>query len=171
MTATAQKPEKAPASAPAEQWSPAAAEQRLAALLAELAVPWEELHCGTKDVEEGNLLNLALKLALIANYTVRCNHVLTRLLARRTLLRETLEQSTDRRLAEPAAEGKRQAIDIRRAALIHETPALRRMKIDLIEGQAQIDALSGAKDSLDLLWKTCSRIISARSAEPLDRGS
>ena len=150
-------------------WSPAAAVERTEALLAELAIPWEELHCATKDVEEGNLLNLSHKLARIANYAVRVNHVLTRLLARRTLLRETLEQATDRRLAEPQTDGKRLAIDLRRAALIHETPALRRMKIDLIETASQVEVLTGAKDSLDLLWKTCSRIMSARQSEPLDR--
>jgi len=151
----------------ADDWNLAAAEKRVQKVVGDLAVPWDSLHCGTKDVEEGNLVNLSLKLAYISHHIVRVNNLLTMLLAQRTLRRETLDQALDRRLAEPG-DGKRMAKDVKRAALIHNSPQLRQLKIDVMEGMATIEALGMVKDSLDVLWRTASRIISARLREPIE---
>ena len=114
------------------------------------------------------LLNLAMKLAKISHYIVQVNGLLTRLLAQRTLRREVLEQAVDRRMAAGAGDGRRMAQALRRAALIHDTAPLMALKTEVMEAQAQIEALGQVKESLDVLWRTCSRIISARLKEPLE---
>jgi hypothetical protein len=52
--------------------------------------------------------------------------------------------------------------------IIHEQKPLRNAKIDLIEAGAFLKAMEHTKDSLDTLWRTASRIISARLKEPID---
>lgn len=153
---------------PAQKYSWERAAAEVDKLVEDLKIPWAELHCATQEVEEGNLLNLSNKLARGVYYIVAVNHQLTGLLARRSLLREVLDLTVHRTLATEAREGRQPALALRTAVLITSEPELRKMKITLMEANAKIEALGAVKDSLEALWRTASRIISARLKEPLD---
>lgn len=153
-------------------WREAAA--RADKIVEGLTVPWGELLCTTEDVADGNLMNLSGKLAKISYYIVQCNNILTRLLSMRSLAKESLEQAVNKALAMEAAfgtSGKSPAQALRAASLVSRNRQLRSLKIELMEAGAQIEALSTVKESLDVLWRTASRVISARASEPIDRGA
>ena len=61
------------------------------------------------------------------------------------------------------------AIEARRAAIISRDKRLRNTKIECVESAAAIKALENVGESLDVMWKTTSRIMSARQHEPIDR--
>lgn len=154
-------------------WRDAAA--RAEKLVSDLEVPWPQLEVAAAEVEAGNLMELSKKLALTAHYIVRVNDLLTPLLARQHTAKEMLEHAVARGMANveinpaPDAPKKLPARELRAAAYISRDKRLRNMKIEIIEGGAAIKVLEQTRDSLDLLWRTTSRLISARSAEPLDR--
>lgn len=143
--------------------------EKAEALLAELAIPWEELRLSDIDVQQGNLLLMSEKLARITHHIVVLNNRLTGYLARQTAAKEVLEHAVNRNMARPEENGRRLNKDVRIAVEISRAKPLRNMKIELIEDGAAIKVLELTRDSLDLMWRTVSRCISARTAEPLDR--
>ena len=141
--------------------------------IAELAIPWEELHVTGPEIDQGDLMTLSKKLAMASHFIVKVNGLLTVATAQHAAGKEALEQATGQMMAQEDkfgewGEGRKPAIAVRTAALIHKRKPLRNAKIDIIEGGAFIAALSHTKDSLETLWRTASRIISARLKEPLE---
>ena len=146
---------------------------KVQAALDELNIPWEELHVTGPEIEAGDLMTLSKKLAMTSHYIVRVNNLLGLSTARHAAAKEALEQATNQMMAQQdkfqdKGEGRKPAIAVRAAALIHQRKPLRNAKIDIIESGAFAAALTHTKDSLDTLWRTASRIISARLKEPLE---
>lgn len=138
--------------------------------LDELDIPWEELHVTGPEIESGDLMALSKKLAIASHYIVQVNDVLTLMEARYSAAKEALEQASHQRIAreDKHEEGRRPAIAVRIAAIIHQEKPLRNAKIDVIEAGAFLKAIGHTKDSLEVLWRTASRIISARLREPIE---
>lgn len=139
--------------------------------IAKLEIPWEDLSLASEDVLETELVELSVKLARISSYMVRVNNLLAVATARHYAAKEALEQAVNRRLANDelqAQGGKLPAIALRTAAVISRQKPFRNAKIDSIETGALIRALEQVKDALDVLWRTASRIMSARIKEPID---
>jgi hypothetical protein len=92
--------------------------------------------------------------------------------ARQSAAKEALDHAANQRIGRDEKrsqeEGRRPAIAVRAAMLIHAEKPLRNAKIDVMESGAFLKALEHTKDSLDVLWRTVSRIISARLKEPID---
>lgn len=138
-----------------------------------LDIPWEELRVTGEEIESGNLFALAKKLALISHNIIKVNDFLTLVAARHSAAKEALEQASNQRLARDDKYGgdegaRRPAIAVRLAAMIHQEKPLRDAKIEVIEAGAFLKAMEFTKDSLDVAWRTVSRIVSARLAEPND---
>jgi len=143
---------------------------RADAALVELAIPWDELRLTDLDVQQGNLLVMSERLARITYHIVQVNNKLTGLVSRHAAARELLEHAVNRGLGRSGEEAERRFTkDVRIALLISRVKQMRNMKIELIEGGAAIKALELTRDSLDLMWRTVSRCVSARMSEPLDR--
>jgi hypothetical protein len=134
-----------------------------------LAIPWPELALSDIDVQQGNLMLMSEKLARITYHIVSVNNQLVFFVSRQVAAREVLEHAVNRNLARPEPDGRKLNKDIRIAVEISRAKPLRNMKIELIEAGAIIRSLELTRESLDLLWRTVSRCISARAAEPLDR--
>ena len=144
--------------------------EKAEAAVAGLEIPWEELQITGADVEQGDLLALTKKLATASTHIVHLNDILTGAMVRMSAAKEAVDQAVHQMMAsrEAQEEGRPPAIAIRIAALIHKHKPLRNAKIEIIEAGATIKALEVTKDSLDILWRTASRIISARLKEPVD---
>lgn len=141
-------------------------------LVEELAVPWEDLSLDENDITNPELMNLSEKLARISYYIVQTNNKLTRLLAIQSASRETLDHAVSRMLAsgdDLNGVKPKPSIESRRAAIISEDARLRNTKIEIVESGAAIKALENMRESLDVMWKTTSRIMSVRIHEPIDR--
>lgn len=139
--------------------------------LDELDIPWEELYVSGPDIEQGDLMALSKKLAMTSHYIIKVNDLLTRMMARYSAAKEALDQASNQRLAREnrsKEEGRKPAIAARLAAIIHQEKPLRNAKIDSIEAGAFIKAMEYTKDSLDILWRTASRVIAARLKEPIE---
>ena len=144
--------------------------EKASKLVEELAVPWGELAITSLDVQDGNLMALSEKLARTSFYIVQVNNHLTRLLATQYAAKEMLEHAVNRSMArgDSSEGGRKPAIAARQAAIISQDKRLRNMKIEVIESGAAIKSLETLRESLDLLWRTTSRIISSRMSEPTD---
>jgi len=139
-------------------------------LLSALEVPWEELQLSEVDVQQGNIMLMTEKLARIAHYIVKMNSLLSGILARQVSSRDLLDHAVSRALGmNDDSDGKRQVKDVKIAMIISGNKKLKSLKIELIELGAAVKLLELNKESLDLIWRTVSRCISARSAEPIDR--
>ena len=141
-------------------------------LIEELAVPWEELALEEDDITNPELMNLSEKLARIAYYIVQTNNKLTRLIAIQSASKETMDHAVYKLLAsgdDLNGEKPKPSIEARKAAIISLNEKLRSTKIEVIESGAAVKSLENVKESLDIMWKTTSRIMSARIHEPIDR--
>ena len=141
-------------------------------LIEDLAVPWEELALDEDDITNPELMILSEKLAKTAYYWVQTNNKLTRLLAIHSASKETLDHAVGRMLASGEdinGVKPKPSIESRRAAIISEDTRLRDTKIEIVESGAAIKALENMRESLDVMWKTTSRIMSVRIHEPIDR--
>ncbi len=137
-----------------------------------LDIPWDDLAVSEDDITEGNLVVLSEKLAKTSYYIVQTNNVLTRVVAVQAASKEALEHAVSRILArgdDINGVSPKPAIEARRAAIISKDKRLRNTKIELVESQTALRALESVKESLDISWKTVSRIMSARLHEPIDR--
>lgn len=143
---------------------------KIEAALDELDIPWEDLHVSGEDVQSGDLMGLSKKLAMASHHIVKVNAILARTAARHSAAKESLEHAANQRAGrdEKYIEGKKPAVALRLAMLIHAEKPLRNAKIDVIEAGAFLKAMEYTKDSLDVLWRTASRLISARLREPID---
>ncbi len=135
-----------------------------------LEVPWGELQVDAMHVSETNLVIFSELLAKVSYYIVKVNDHLILLQAKAYASKEALEQAVNKRLYydEKESEGKTPAIALRTAAVISRTKAFRNAKIELIESNTAIKSLEVVHASLERLWQTASRILSARLKEPLD---
>ncbi len=141
-------------------------------IVEDLAIPWEELYVDESDITDGNLINLSEKLAKTSYHIVQVNNHLTRSVAVQAAAKETLDHAVNRILArgdDINGVSPKPAIDARKAAIISRDKRLRNTKIELVESGALIRSLDNIKESLDMIWKTTSRILSARLHEPIDR--
>jgi len=141
-------------------------------IIEELAIPWDDLAVSEDDITEGNLVVLSEKLAKTSYYIVQTNNVLTRVVAVQAASKEALEHAVSRILArgdDINGVSPKPAIEARKAAIISKDKRLRNTKIELVESQTALRALESVKESLDISWKTVSRIMSARLHEPIDR--
>lgn len=159
---------------PLEQWEESAAAAQ--AVIDGLGIPWSEIEISQTDVEDGNLMLLSKRLAVSASFIVRLNGILTPLLAKQHAATEMLDHAVAARLAQQETDPKpedspkrKPARDMRAAYLISHDERLRALKISIINLDTTILTLEQTRDSLDLLWRTTSRLISARAAEPIDR--
>lgn len=141
--------------------------ERAEKMVQDLAIPWEQLTVTDLDIGDGNLMLLSEKLARAAYYIVQVNNQLTRLLALQAVAKEMLEHAANRNLAREY-DGPKLAIAVRTAVEISRNKPLRNLKIEIIESTAAIKALETVKDSLETLWRTTSRVMSARIKEPID---
>ena len=141
-------------------------------IIKKLEIPWDDIIIDNIDIEEGNLILLSEKLAKTAYYIVQANNYLTRHIAVQSASKEALDHAVNRIIARgDDIEGvsPKPSIDARRAAAISRDKRLRNTKIEYIESTAIIKSLETVKESLDITWKTTSRIMSARLQEPIDR--
>ena len=136
-------------------------------LIAELNIPWGEIAITDLDIQDGNLMIMSEKLARISFYIVQVNNRLAYLAATNYAAKEMLEHAVNRVLAR-GSEEKRAAIAVRTAAAISRDKRLRNLKIESIESGTAMKALEATRDSLETLWRTTSRIISSRMAEPIE---
>lgn len=140
--------------------------------LDELNIPWEDLHVTGDDIQSGDLMRLSKKLAMASHYIVKLNDLTTVVAARQSAAKEALEHASNQRVGRDEihdkSEGRKPPIAIRIAMIIHSNKPLRNAKIDVIESGAFLKAMEHTKDSLDFVWRTTSRIISARLKEPID---
>ncbi len=134
----------------------------------DLKIPWDDLVVTEEDIVEGNLIALSGKLAKISGFHVRINQKLATQAARLVASKEALDHAVARILANPPPEGPKLSIGVRSALAISQQTPLRHAWIDSIESAAFVKALEQTRDSLDLLWRTCSRVISARIREHID---
>ncbi len=152
-------------------WYTKAVEQ-VETALDELNIPWEDLHVTGDDIESGDLMRLSKKLAMASHYIVKINDLTTIVAARHAAAKEALEHASNQRAGRDEkydkSEGRKPTIAVRLAMIIHSEKPLRDAKIDVIEAGAFLRAMEHTKDSLDVLWRTASRIISARLKEPID---
>src|SRR3990167_7504995 len=144
--------------------------EKASKLVEELSVPWGELAITTLDIQDGNLMALSEKLACTSFYIVQVNNHLTGLLAAQYAAKEMLEHAVNRsrERGESGGGGRNPAIAARQAAIISQDKRLRNMKIEIIESGAAIKSLETLRESLDLLWRTTSRVLSSRMSEPID---
>ncbi len=153
-------------------WWYTQAVEKVEAALDELNIPWEDLRVSEDAVASGDLMELSKKLALTSHYIVRVNDLLTSTAARYYAAKEALEQAANQRVGRDEkydkTEGRKPAIAVRLAMIIHAEKPLRNAKIDIIEAGAFLKAIEYTKDSLDTLWRTASRVISSRLKEPID---
>jgi hypothetical protein len=133
-----------------------------------LAIPWDDLEVAGEDIEEGNLVELSKRLALISYQLVRANKLVGQVALRHHAAKEALGHASHLILSREKAEEKKSAIAVRLAAAISRQKPLRNAQIEVIEAGAMLKALERTVDALDILWKTVSRIMSARLREPLD---
>ena len=141
-------------------------------IIEELKIPWDDLHVSEDDITNSNLITLSEKLAKISYYIVQTNNYLTRSVAIQAASKDTLDHAVNRILArgdDISGVSPKPSIDARRAAAISRDKRLRNSKIEYIESTAIIKSLETVKESLDITWKTTSRIMSARFQEPIDR--
>lgn len=150
-----------------QTWWWRAAVDKAEALVDGLAIPWGELTVTDLDITDGNLMTLSEKLARTSFYIVQANNKLTRLLALNSAAKDTLEHAVSRTIGRDD-DGRRSTKDVKIAAAISRDKRLRNLKIELIESTSAIKALETTKDSLETLWRTTSRIVSARLKEPID---
>jgi hypothetical protein len=139
--------------------------------LTALNIPFEELRVTEEDIESGDLMRLSKKLAISSHYIIKVNEMLTLVEARNSAAKDALDHASNQRVGRDErykGEGRQPAIAVRIAMAIHEEKPLRNAKIDVIETAAFLKALEHTKNSLDILWRTASRIISARLKEPID---
>jgi len=147
--------------------------QKVESMLDDFNIPWEDLHVTKELIEAGDLMELSKVLAETSHYIVRVNQQYGLIAARLSAAKEALDQATHQILGSREAQqeetaGRKPAIAVRVAALIHKQKPLRNAKIEVIEATAFMRALEQTKESLDVLWRTASRIISARLKEPID---
>lgn len=135
-------------------------------LIEELAIPWETLAINDLDITDGNLMALSEKLAKTSFYIVQVNNKLSRLLAVQSAAKDTLDHSVNRILSRDM--DSKGTVAVRTASAISRDKRLRNMKIELIESNAIVKALETINESLELLWKTTSRILSCRMYEPAE---
>ena len=141
-------------------------------LIEDLEIPWDEITIDNTDIEEGNLAILSEKLAKVAYYEIQVNNKLTRFVAVQAASKEALDHAVSRILArgdDVDGTKPKPSIDARRALIISRDKRLRNTKIEIIESGTAMKSLELTKESLDILWKTISRILSARLHEPIDR--
>jgi len=146
-------------------WYPKAIE-KAEKLAASLEIPWEQMKPSIKEIEDGSISGLTEKLSLTAAHIIRLSTVLAPLEAGLVARKETLDQAVHRKIA--VTPENKQSITIRSADLIAGSKALKIAKIEIIEAQTQKVMLEKFLDALNIQWKTLSRIISARLAEPLE---
>lgn len=168
-------------------WNWRQAVEKAEKAIAELAIPWAQLECSGPEIAAGDLTAYSEKLAKTSHFIVRVNLILTTLVTRQISAREQLEHAVALKLERqetygmeamflPAAKaggeeppkGRKPAQALRAAATISKDKRLRNMKIEVMETAAAIKALEITKEALDLLWRTTSRLMSARMAEPID---
>lgn len=145
--------------------------ERAEKAVAALEIPWDELHVTGEEAEEGNLAVLSKKLAVTSYHIVQVNNVLSGSAVRLAAAKEAVEQAVHQMIASRDSqdgEGRRPPIAVRIAALIHQHKPLRNGKIEIIESTAAMKALEQTKESLDVIWRTASRLISTRLKEPID---
>ncbi len=149
-------------------WWYHAAEKKIAEQVEALEIPWDDLVVTEEDIQEGNLIALSGKLAKISGFSVKINQLLATQAARLVASKEMLDHAVLRKLADPPEdrEGPKLSIGVRSALAISQSKPLRHAKIDSVESGAFVKALETTRDSLDVLWRTCSRVISARLREP-----
>ena len=135
-----------------------------------LEIPWDELDAVELSVVEAQMIEFSERLAKISHYVVKVNNLLVMFHPRFFAAKEALEQGVNRRLAldSVGAEGKQPAIALRTAAAISRQLPFRQAKIEIIELGAAIKALEATKESLEHMWATVSRMLSARLKEPID---
>lgn len=141
-------------------------------LIEELEIPWEELAISEEDITDSNTMILCEKLAKANYYIVQTNNKLTRLIAIQSASKEVLDHAVNRILArgdDIDGVSPKPSLDARRAFIISRDKRLRNAKIESIESLAAIKSLENVRESLDMTWKTTSRILSARFHEPVDR--
>lgn len=141
-------------------------------LVEELAIPWDNLALDETDITDGNTMLLTEKLSKTSFYIVQTNNKLAHLLAIQSASKEAMDHAVNRIIArgdDIDGVSPKPSIDARRASIISRDKRLRNTKIEAIESSAAIKALESVKDSLDITWKTISRILSARFHEPIDR--
>ena len=152
-------------------WWPDAVE-KAEKIIKDLEIPWDDLAVSEDDITDGNLVALSEKLAKTSYYIIKTNNILTRVVATQAASKEALEHAVSKILAtgdDINGRSHKPAIEARRAAIISNNARLREAKIDLVESQTILRALENVKESLDISWKTISRILSARLHEPIDR--
>lgn len=163
-------------------WSWRQAAEGAQKLVEGLQIPWTDLECSGPEVAVGDLMAYSEKLAKTSHYIVRVNALLAPLASRQVAAKEQLDHAVNLKMARQETYGmegdfaagettkpaRKPAQALRAAATISKDKRLRNMKIDLIETSAAIRALETTLAALDILWRTTSRIVSARLKEPID---
>jgi hypothetical protein len=128
-------------------------------------IPWKDLVPSQKDVQSATLQSLSEKLALISYYLGDIIQQKAFLESSLSLMKRAFEQSLEKRLMNYEGSGTKAE---RRIQIIDSNPILKIAMIEIWETEALIIGLNGLQERLDLLWKTTSRILTAKLKEPLD---
>src|SRR3990167_2714899 len=153
-------------------WWYTTAATKVETLVASAEVDWDACRLTDAEIDNGDTTLYTRKLNRIAGHLVWVSTQLVRTEAVLEAAREAVDHACTRQLAleENGKVARLKGSQAQRLALfISPNPTMRRAKVENIELAAQRTALAHLREALDILWRTTSRAISARAAEPLER--
>ncbi len=141
-------------------------------IVEDLAIDWDSLILTDAEIDNGSTAIFSKKLIRATGYLTHVSARLSKIDSTLTAAKQAMEHALDRWLAmqeNDIAKKPKGSQAMRLALHISETKTLSNTKIEIIELEAQQKALEHIRQALDLHWRTISRAISARAAEPLER--
>lgn len=134
-------------------------------LITQLEIPWEEIQLDEQGAVDEEAAGLGERLAKVSFYMVRVGRERSRVDSHLHLTKSALDHVVQRLLSDDEGKG---TVAAKTAAIISSDARLKAAKIDIMEGESLKRALDGVNESLDIIWKTTSRILSARLREPVE---
>lgn len=134
-------------------------------IIAQLEIPWDEIQIDERGAVDEEAAGLSERLAKVSFYMVRVGRERSRVDSRLHLAKSALDHAVQRLIAEDESKA---TIASKTASIISGDVRLRDAKIEIMEGESLKRALDGVGESLDIIWKTTSRILSARLREPVE---
>lgn len=130
-----------------------------------LNIPWSELEISDREAMEMEANEISGKMAQVSNYIMNVSRRRSRIDTKLYLAKSALDHAVNKLLSKNESKG---AVAVRVAAIISSDKRLRNAKIEVMEGEALKRSLDGVSDALDIIWRTLSRMLSARTHEPVE---
>ena len=138
---------------------------KLEKALDQFEIPWGELQISDKQAVNEESAALQERLGRLSYYMVQVGRERARVDSRLYLAKSALDHVVQKQLAEGEEKG---TVAARAALIVSKSSRLKQAKIDVMEGEALKRLLDSTADSLQTLWNTTSRILTARLREPVE---